>query len=106
MKHSKISDPLKTLSLLLGLYVCVNESEEKTVRLQVCLADISWTFYLILYVCVEMDVLLVQGMHTARFYLNLFQKRPAHRKISVSMLHLEMWPEWKNISDQFIWKIL
>lgn len=104
MKHSKISDPLKTLSLLLGLCVrarvTVNESEEKTVCMRVCLADISWTFYLILYVCVEMNVL--QGMHTARFYLNLFQNRLAHRKIRVFMLHLKMWPEWKNIFDQFI----
>lgn len=69
MKHLTISDPLKTLSLLSGfcMYerVTVSESEMKTVCMRVCLADISWTFYLILYVCVEMNVL--QGMRTTRF---------------------------------------
>lgn len=43
MKYLKISDPLRTLCLLLGLCVCMCVNEEKIVCMQVCLAGISWT---------------------------------------------------------------
>lgn len=105
MKYLKISDPLRTLCLLLGL--CVRAWVKRKLYVcrcawQVSAGPVCETFYLSLCVWLVNECLTVDA-HYKILHVFIPGQAVTHKcKCFLFILLCNMWPEWKNFSESLM----